>query len=101
MGVGLCRRDSGKPISLGSFPNTIEGLQMAASAAGRFDAEYNKEFKATITECNVEEKMREIKKRCMVEQGQDCASDLCEELNVKPPAKKKVKVTQHEEDGDE
>eukprot|EP00985_Skeletonema_marinoi_P010991 scaffold5175_cov77-Skeletonema_marinoi.AAC.1 len=92
---------NGKSITLGSYPNTIEGLQMAASAAGRFVAEYNKEFKATITEGNVEEKMREIKKRCMVEQGQDCASDLCEELNVKPPAKKKVKVTQHEEDGDE
>eukprot|EP00984_Skeletonema_dohrnii_P012310 scaffold4982_cov92-Skeletonema_dohrnii-CCMP3373.AAC.1 len=90
-----------KLLSLGCYPNTIEGLQMAVLVARRFDAEYTEEFKATITEDNVEDKRKEIQRRCMVKQGQDCASDLCEELNVKPPAKKKVKVAQHEEDGDE
>eukprot|EP00984_Skeletonema_dohrnii_P023183 scaffold12261_cov72-Skeletonema_dohrnii-CCMP3373.AAC.1 len=92
---------NGKTIALGCYPNTIEGLQMAVLVAGRFVAIYNKEFKATINEDNVEDKRKEIQRRCMVKQGQDCASDLCEELNVKPPAKKKVKVAQHEEDGDE
>jgi len=91
----------GKTIALGCYPNTIEGLQMAVLVAGRFVAICTKEFKATINEDNVEDKRKEIQRRCMVKQGQDCASDLCEELNVKPPAKKKVKVAQHEEDGDE
>eukprot|EP00984_Skeletonema_dohrnii_P009201 scaffold3511_cov144-Skeletonema_dohrnii-CCMP3373.AAC.10 len=79
---------NGKSISLGSYPNTMEGLRKAAFVAGRFDAVYTKEFKAAITEDNMEEQMRVIRERCMVEQG-DCASDLCEELNVKPPVKKK------------
>jgi uncharacterized short protein YbdD (DUF466 family) len=40
-------------------------------------------------------------RKSLVEQGRGWASDLCEELKVKPPAKKKVKIAQHEEDGDE
>eukprot|EP00984_Skeletonema_dohrnii_P031982 scaffold25278_cov70-Skeletonema_dohrnii-CCMP3373.AAC.1 len=57
----------GKTISLGCFPNTIEGLRMAASTAGRFDAVYTEEFKARITEANVKEKMKEITKAMMQE----------------------------------
>eukprot|EP00984_Skeletonema_dohrnii_P023182 scaffold12260_cov66-Skeletonema_dohrnii-CCMP3373.AAC.1 len=62
-------------LSLGCYPNTIEGLQMATSAAVLFDAIYTKEFKATITEANVKERRREIKERF--------------KLNVKPRAKKR------------